>query len=254
MNVEEVYFSENERLYFVGPPLDRGALPSFFYFSISGHESLSLDPFNQVVKALKPYPMRIFSLDIPGHTKGSPPKESIATWKEALEKGENFVHTFCRDVERALHFLFHRRLLIEGKIAVGGLSRGAFLALHAGALFDLLNPILGFAPLLNLDENPLFAGEGVVEKARALNASTLIAGLLSKKVLLTVGNRDTLVGTQNSFAFVQALAEAKHQAGHPTLDVELTIKPSIGRLGHGTARTTFEEGAAWLAQALGLYR
>ena len=40
-------------IYHVGPPLELGPLPTFFYFALSGEESLTLNPYNQPVSFLR---------------------------------------------------------------------------------------------------------------------------------------------------------------------------------------------------------
>ncbi len=252
MTSQSVFLSDEETLHFIGPSLDEGPLPAFFYFSLSGKESLNLDPFNQPVAYLSRFPLRIFSLDIPGHETGRDPKQAIDYWTEELQKGGDFLTAFTTQVEKALNFLSHRRCLIDTKIGVGGLSRGAFLALHLGAHLSVFNPILGFAPLTKLDQNEHVIKRGVTKEASKLNCDLLTPSLISKYVRLYSGNRDTLVGTTNCFLFTQALIEAKFKAGHKPLDAELILSPSIGNKGHGTAKETFEEGAHWMAQQLGV--
>ena len=252
MNTQSVFLSDNETLHFVGPSLDNGPLPAFFYFSLSGKESLTLNPFNQPVTVLAHLPMRIFSLDIPGHGSGQNPREALNLWADELQKGHDFISAFSSQVEKALNFLSHRHCLIEDKLGVGGLSRGAFLALHLGARLSVFNPILGFAPLTRLDQNELVVKKGVEARATQYNVEHLIPLLLSKSVHLSIGNRDTMVGTTNTIHFAQSLTEAKFNAGHRLLDVELILKPSIGNKGHGTPPDVFAEGAHWMAKQLGV--
>ena len=250
MKDQSIFLSDDETLHFVGPSLDAGPLPAFFYFSLSGKESLTLDPFNQPVTTLAHLPVRIFSLDIPGHGPGQDPKEALSLWADELRKGHDFISAFSAKVEKALNFLSHRHCLLEDKVGIGGLSRGAFLALHLGARLSLFNPILGFAPLTCLDQSQQVIKKGVTAEAAQCNVAHLIPALLSKTVRLYIGNRDTTVGTMNAIHFVQSLTEAKFKAEHRELDAELILKPSIGNKGHGTSPKAFAEGARWMAQTL----
>lgn len=251
MKPESFYISDNCTLYHLGPSLDAGPLPAFFYFSLSGYESLTLDPFNQPIAALKDLPIRLVSIDLPGHGPGEDPKQAISKWLHAIKQGEDLVGTFCHRVEQALEFLFHRHAIEEGKIGVGGLSRGAFLALHIGARIAHINPILGFAPLIACETIPECVQTGVVNQVARINPTHQIPELISKTVRLYCGNNDTRIGTDNAYNFIRKLTEAKVKAEHKTLDAELNIRPSIGNMGHGTSQETFVEGALWMAKQLG---
>jgi len=251
MPLETLFLSDDSSLSFVGPSLDEGPLPSLFYFALSARDSLSLGPINHIVSLLSLYPLRIFSLDLPGHAPGDDPRDGMDHWANLLQRGEEFISAFSSRVEKALNFLFHRRCLIEGKVGVGGLSRGAFLAVHLGARLSLLNPILCFAPLTKLDQTPSMTHRGVVQEALKLNLENLPSSLLSQTLRLYIGNRDTLVGTMNCFHFFHALVETKFHAGHRSPEVEMILFPSVGNQGHGTPKSIFEEGAAWMATQLG---
>lgn len=229
MTVHAIPLSDAVILHYVGPPLEEGPLPAFFYFSISGKESLTLDPFNQPVTALSGLPLRIFSLDVPGHTTGHNPRDILSLWAKEIREGHNFLSTFCSHVENALRALSKRGCLIDGKVGVAGLSRGAFLALHAAARLPTLNPILGFAPLITPR----------IPSLKHLDVFHLIPDLMTKTIRLQIGANDTLVGTEIARRFAEELP------------IELIIYPSIGHKGHGTPPEMFHEGALWMAKQLG---
>ena len=47
--------ASNLEVYFTGPPIEEGPRPALFYFALSGHQSLTLDPFNQPGVEYVPY-------------------------------------------------------------------------------------------------------------------------------------------------------------------------------------------------------
>lgn len=234
-------------LYHRGPPLDYGPLPSLFYFSISGPDSLCLDPFNQPVQFLQGEMIRIFSLTLPGHEEGLLAKDAMKLWAEAMGKGQNCVAEFLDDAQKAIDFCVEERFIDVSKLGAAGLSRGAFVAAHLAAKDERFRHIVGFAPLTklgyirefeHLSENPI---------ATSLDLIHLADRLGDRHIKLYIGNEDTQVGTRECFDFLEALVlKKKQKSSH----AELLIYPSIGRMGHGTPPEIFKQGALWLLQNL----
>ncbi len=144
-------------LYHTGPALDHGPLPSFFYFALSGPDSLTLDPFNQPVQFLHGQMIRIFSLTLPGHENDLPAKEAMNLWAEDIAKGTDCVGNFLDTVQMAVDFAIRERFADPHKLATGGLSRGGFIAAHLAARDPRFRFLLGFAPLTRLSRIKEFA-------------------------------------------------------------------------------------------------
>jgi esterase FrsA len=230
---------------YTGPDLSAGPLPALFYFALSAQDSLRLDPFNQPVAYLSSLPMRIFSMTLPGHENQLPPTEALHVWAQEMARGHNFVADFAQKVKMAVEML--QDVLIADRIAVAGLSRGAFIATHAAAVTPQLRWILGFAPLTQL----AFAKEfhGLQGDPTAL--MHLAPQLFDRQIRFYIGNLDTRVGTRKCFDFVEKVANAAFEANIRSPKVELIIGPSIGRDGHGTSKEVFHDGAQWIAEKLG---
>lgn len=234
-------------LYHRGPPLDYGPLPSLFYFSISGPDSLSLDPFNQPVQFLQGEMIRIFSLTLPGHEEGLLAKDAMKLWADDMQKGRNCVAEFLDVAQKALWFAIREKFIDPSKLGAAGLSRGAMIAAHLAAREEKFRYLVGFAPLTrlcyirefeNLLENPI---------ANQLDLVHLADQLGERHIKLYIGNEDTQVGTRECFDFLEALVQKKKQK---VSQAELLIYPSIGRMGHGTPPEIFKQGAQWLLQNL----
>src|ERR1700722_17508177 len=116
---------------YTGPDLSAGPLPALFYFALSAQDSLGLDPFNQPVKYLSSLPMRIFSMTLPGHENQLPPTEALDVWAQEMGRGHDVVSDFVQKVKMAVEMLTGQNVLMPDRIAVAGLSRGAFIAVHA---------------------------------------------------------------------------------------------------------------------------
>jgi esterase FrsA len=235
-------------VYHTGPALDHGPLPSFFYFAISGSDSLCLDPFNQPVQFLQGEMIRIFSMTLPGHENGLPAKGAMPLWAEDLAKGIDCVRDFIETARIGVDFTIREKFADPNKLATGGLSRGGFMAAHLAATEGRFRSLLGFAPLTrlgtlkdfaNLQQNPLVQNLDLVHLAEKLS---------DRHVQLYIGNHDTRVGTRDCFDFAMNLVEKKKtRISH----VKMGIYPSIGQDGHGTPLEIFREGARWIASQLG---
>lgn len=248
-------------IYHLGPPLEAGPLPAFFYFALSGENSLSLDPFNQPVTYLKNESIRCFSFTLPGHGPGLKDTEAIRFWAESFANGHNFIEEFVSKAKANIDLLIERNLIDPSRLAVGGLSRGAFAAGHLAASDERLNTLVGFAPLISLELSEEFKtrlnlGElGLTKNPHhdTILQSSLLAlapELAKKTVRFYIGNRDLLVHTDTCYQLTRQLANLAFENGLRSPPIELRITPSIGRYGHGTAPETFREGAFWIKEML----
>lgn len=237
---------------FIGPALEQGPMPALFYFALSFHESLAVDPFNQPVVHLGNKPLRIFSLDLPAHGHDFPATQAIKAWAEAFTMGEDLLTPFIEQIKNSIHELLGQDLLIENQIGVMGLSRGGLIACHVAAKVPFIRYILGFAPLTHLSFSLEFADLKDRPEVQAFSIETLKDQLYDRHMRFYIGNRDLRVGTTLCFESVKQLVETAfiHKIRSP--QIELIISPSIGHLGHGTPKENFEQGADWIASKLGV--
>lgn len=249
-NIDVIDIPNLQKVYHRGPPLSNGPLPSVFYFSLSGHESLDLDPFNQPAVILSGQGIRVFSLTLPGHDGDFPHQHAIKEWGNILASGKSIVDDFVGICIRALEFLVAQGYADPHSIAAAGLSRGAYIATQFAAKDERVGTILGFAPLTRLETIKDFKVEADPELLSKHALENLIPELLKKKLRFYIGNYDTLVGTPHCFSFIHALSEAAYQHNRRFPPVELIIYPSIGHKGHGTPPEIFTAGSEWLAKSL----
>ncbi|MDE3045207.1 MAG: prolyl oligopeptidase family serine peptidase [Verrucomicrobiota bacterium] len=243
----ELHVSPDLALYHTGPALDHGPLPSIFYFSLSGPDSLTLDPFNQPVQFLADRWIRFFSLTLPAHESGLPPKKAISVWAEEMSKGIDRLSEFFDQALTAVDYAIRSKLVDPAKLGLAGLSRGGFIASHLAAREERFRAILQFAPITNLGWTQEFQPLQGHPLLQALDLFPLAPKIANRPIRLYMGNKDTLVGTRNCVDFALHLAE---QSTHRSPPIELILTPSIGHMGHGTAPETFRQGAEWLANLL----
>ncbi|MBP9841377.1 MAG: hypothetical protein KBC64_03000 [Simkaniaceae bacterium] len=201
----------------IGPPLEEGKLPTMIYFSLSEEESLEQDPFNQPAIAQLNFKMRVISFTLPGHENG---QRDLSTWTSSL------LSEFAKNVALELSsFPF-------STLGVAGLSRGAAVACHLAKEVPEIQAILGFAPMTSH------------------LTPEVIQAISNRRIRFYIGNRDTLVGTDQCCNLIAQLAESAYLSGIRSSPIELIIGPSIGRAGHGTSPEIFSEGAAWMRSQL----
>lgn len=241
--------SEWEAAY-TGPHLSAGPLPALFYFSLSSHDSLFTDPYNQPVAYLSSLPIRIFSLSLPGHEKKKPPTQALCEWAEEIGNGHNPIEACVQNISALVEEVKKQGGLLPNRVAVAGLSRGAFIALHAAAAIAEFETVLGFAPLTDLSHAKEFQEIADHPLVKSLNTAHLVDRLTDKNVRLYIGNLDVRVGTRRCFDFTEKLALAAFEKRVRSPNVELIISPSIGQYGHGTSKEIFHQGAQWVAEKL----
>lgn len=239
--------------FYIGPHVEEGALPTLFYFALSAEETLQLDPYNQLPVFLSDFPVRIFSMNLPAHGAGLSPLDAIHKWALEIALGKDPITPFILEVKQTIEKLHDLGALVPGKLAAGGISRGAFIATHAAAHIPEIRTLLGFAPLSQLTYTKEFSSLKRHPLAQSLNLEPLIPQIADRTTRFYIGNLDKRVGTPLCFDFIEKLCQhafAEKKIRSP--QIELLIKPSIGHLGHGTGKETFLEGGAWLAEQLGV--
>ena len=237
-------------LFHIGPALDHGPLPAFFYFALSGPDSLCLDPFNQPVQFLSGKMIRIFSMTLPGHEANLPEENAMRLWAEDMARGMDPIGSFLDSVSEAVAFAIRERFIDPEKMGVGGISRGSFIASHVAARDKRFRFLLGFAPLTRLSSLKEFSSMQEYPLVNSLDVEHLSSSLAERHSRFYVGNRDMRVGTRSCFDFSMSLVEAAHAHKIRTPQVECFITPSIGRDGHGTSLESFQQGASWMANCL----
>ncbi len=235
---------------YIGPDLDAGPLPALFYLALAAHESLGVDPYNQPAAYLSSLPMRIFTIDLPGHGKGLSSQEALKKWAEQFRQGNDIISETAELIATIIGDLIVKNIIIKEKCAIAGLSRGALIAVHAAARCKDVLWILGFAPLTKVTFAKEFQEMNDIPAVLAVNIGNLIPSLLDRKLRFYIGNCDQRVGTRNCFDFVEKLSSAMFEARNRSPSVELIISPSIGFQGHGTPKHIFHRGAQWLAEQL----
>ncbi len=250
MKAQEIVAAPGISLFHSGPPLDLGALPSFFYFSLSGPDSLCQDPFNQPIQFLQGTMIRTFSMTLPAHEAGLSPHDALQVWAQDLAKGVNPFNAFFDEVALAVDFAIEQRFIDPARMGIGGLSRGALFAAHVAARDPRFHCLLGFAPLTQLSFTKEFHALQEHPTVKNLNVKTLAPALANRCTRFYIGNRDTRVGTRVCVDTILTFAEEAYAKKIHSPLAECVITPSIGKDGHGTSPEIFKQGAQWMQKCL----
>lgn len=248
----EISIDPSLKLYHTGPPLDTGSLPTVFYFALSGPDSLCTDPFNQPVRFLSDFPIRVFSLTLPAHENNLSPHDALNVWAEEMRQGKDPLQTFLEEAQRAIEYTIHQKLADPKRIALAGLSRGGLLASLLSAKMNGIDTVLGFAPLVKLSLAQEFQSQQNDPLVSSYDLTRYTKELATKKIRFYIGNRDLRVSTKACFATLQEIVEKSFEQKIRSPQIELTMSPSIGHKGHGTSPEIFKQGALWLADHLHL--
>lgn len=245
--IDTIELPGNLEVCHLGPPLEKGALPTLFYFALSAKESLQQAPYNTPAKEFLKASFRTFSFTLPFHGPGYSNKEAVITWGEELKKGSLFLNDFLSEASYAVNTLIDLGYIEKGRVAASGLSRGGFIATHLAARNSAISHLLTFAPMSSFEH----LIEAVPSEIKAYSLTEITDKLIGKPIRIYIGNRDIRVGTRQCFEFVSQLTEESFEAGVRSPPVELILTPSIGHRGHGTSDETFLSGTSWLKLQFG---
>lgn len=236
----------NETIYFKGPSNLSDKCPAVIYFALTGVESLTQTPINSPVNHLSSYShCRIFSWSLPLHLQHAHHDESIKKCFEATSCDVDLLTPFLEQSMKTIQGLIEKGWINPEALGLMGLSRGCFFASHLAAKLPHSNPLLLFAPLTQLSA----FGEPSNPLAERYKLSSISPMLTNKKIHIYMGLNDARVGTHRTLDWANTLTESATAQKKP-IDLTITLRPSIGYKGHGTADETFSEGADWLWKQL----
>lgn len=251
--MEVIQLSPEIDLGHIGPPLESGRLPSVFYFALSAEESLNLDPYNQPALYLAEKGIRVFSINLPAHGPNLSALDAIKVWALEFSEGKDPLAPFFEKVIFSLNALIDKGLIVREKIGLMGLSRGGLIAGHIAGSFNVRASVC-FAPMTELTFAKEFEEIKDLPLAQQYNLLNHGEALCKETLRFYIGNRDVRVGTGKCFALLEHLVDTAYYKGIRSAPIEMVIAPSIGHMGHGTSKETFEHGAHWLGKILGAIR
>ncbi len=231
-------------------PLPQSPAPTVFVFALDRKTSLEKSSFNRSAMILRnTRGFLCVSLDMPAHGEDIRPGEKggLPGWRSRLEKNENIVADFATRFGQVLDYLIREGYTDRERVAVIGISRGGFMALHLMAANPGIKAVAAIAPAMDLSRVVGFEGLDRHPLTQSLVLSQFAARPnLQKPIWITVGNHDTKVGTALCMDFVGKVAAAAPE-GTVLRAIELHVVPGDD---HRQPPGTHDKAAAWLDEQL----
>ena len=235
--------------YGIWGPASDGPAPVLFMLAGTIDSTLSKPYFRQCGNELAEHGYRTVSIDIPCHgtqtREGEP--AGLSGWSYRAAKNEDIVAESNARLSEVLDHLIKTKVADPNRIAVGGTSRGGFLAIHFAAHDARVKCVVAFAPVTDpaaLNEFKAIADHPFLAKLNPEGQAKKLAG---RPVWIVIGDQDERVGTDRAVALAQKITNASREL---KLDsrVELHVMPEPR--GHTTPRGSSERAAKWILAQL----
>ena len=223
------------------------AAPTVLVFAMDRKTSLENASFARGAWMLRSAGFFCVSLNMPAHGDDARQGEDgLKGWSARLERGENFVAAFTRQASTLLDFLTREGYSHPQKIAIIGISRGGFMALHTMAADPRVTVVATLAPVTDLTAVREFSSPTLHTIAESLSVRLLIPRLAGRPIWVLIGNRDERVGTGHCIDVMQGLWAAT-PADLKTSPAELHVLPGED---HRQPPFSQEKAVAWIRERL----
>lgn len=139
------------------------------------------------------------------HRLGEP--SSMAAWAIHTKKGEEFVQPYVTGCRAVLDHLIAEGFTDPQRVAIEGVSRGGFCALHFAAAEPRIKAVIGISPVTNPLALKEFAGVTATQAA-AISLDGVMKSLIGRPVWISIGNSDDRVSTDDCIGFTRRLVTA----------------------------------------------
>ncbi len=185
-------------------------------------------------------------LNPPCHGEDQIPGEptQINGWAHRLKTGQDLIGPFVAGCQDVLDHLIAEGYTDPEWVAASGTSRGGFCAFHFAAAEPRVRAVSGVAPVTNLLALREFSELQDHEPTKALYTLHLAEKLVGRSVLMTIGNDDARVSTDDCVNVARRLAKVTREKMPDlrVIPVELIVGPSNG---HSAIDDAYEIQAAW---------
>jgi len=129
---------------------------------------------------------------------------SLSGWAAHAKKNEDFLGPYVRNCVDVLDHLIAEGVTDAKRVAVQGVSRGGFCALHFAAREPRIKTVVGISPVTNPLALKEFAGV-TAEQVKGISLDQVLERLVGRTVWISIGNSDDRVSTDDCIAFSRRL-------------------------------------------------
>ena len=183
-----------------------------------------------------------------GHDLNEGQPSSLAGWAVHARKGEDFMGPYLRNCGDVLDHLIAEGFTDAQRVAVQGVSRGGFCALHFAAREPRIKVVVGVSPVTNPLALAEFAGVTAAQVAD-ISLERQIEKLAGRTIWISIGNSDDRVSTDDCIAFTRQLVATTRRL-QPQLNL-IPVHLHVGvSAGHRAPDEAYSSAAAFLLGAL----
>ncbi len=230
---------------------DRQTTPAatLFVLATTIEATLGNPYYRQCGNELEDLGYLLVSIDLPCHGSQSVAGEpaGLDGWSHRAGMDVDFVADSNARLSHVLDELIATGVTDADRVAVGGTSRGGFLALHFAAHDPRVKCAAAFAPVTDLTALTEFESlqeQPFVAQLGLLNQVDKLAG---RPVWIVIGDRDARVGTQHAIDLARHLsAVAQERATVSHVELLVMSEPR----GHSTPPGSSKHAADWIRRQL----
>ncbi|MDI1313232.1 prolyl oligopeptidase family serine peptidase [Prosthecobacter sp.] len=179
-----------------------------------------------------------------GHDLKPGQPSSLGGWAIHAKANEDFLGPYLRNCIDVLDHLIAAGITDAQQVAVQGVSRGGFCALHFAAREPRIKAVVGISPVTNPLALKEFAGV-TAEQVAGISLDQTLEPLAGRPVWISIGNADDRVSTDDCIAFSRRLVATTRKL-HPQMNlfpVQLHVGMSAG---HHSLDDAYASAAAFL--------
>jgi pimeloyl-ACP methyl ester carboxylesterase len=221
------------------------ARPTLFLLGAATQSMLTNPDFSRHGELMYAQGWNVVSVDPPCHGEDLRPGEraEILGWADRFLKGEDTVAAFVARVNDVIDHLVTENVAKSGSVALMGVSRGGFLALHVAAGNARIAAVCTLAPVMDW----AMVREFAEMKENALVKSTALINHVDRitcPVWTIIGSADDRVDTSKAVEVMHRLLANNSVRGKGlAIDFHLTSTP-----GHQSFPIWHDEAARWLVE------
>ena len=184
------------------------------------------------------------SFDLPAHGERVDRfGEGITGWRNAFVAGVDPFAQLVEEGRAVLDECVRRGWARPGRIAVGGTSRGGYMALRLLAADDRIAAGAGFAPVTDWRCLAEFAADRERDDLARLRLDQVAEKMAGRHVYLSIGSTDERVSTAACRDLQKRLVQAQLHAGFDASCARFLLTEDQG---HTMGTAGYEQGAAFL--------